>query len=80
MFDGRLEVVGTLDDEQLAKVPGKRGVVLLAAGDSPIQLITAANIRQRVKTRLDEPPDDTLKKSAKSSAFSFPTSPEWPLT
>jgi len=64
MFDGRLEVVGTLDDAQLAKVPGKRGVVLLAGGDNPIQLITAANIRQRVKTRLDEPQDDRLKKSA----------------
>jgi len=64
MFDGRLEVVGTLDDDQLAAVPGKRGVVLLAAGEAPIQLITAANIRQRVKTRLDEPQDDALKKSA----------------
>ncbi len=78
MFDGRLEVVGTLDDEQLAKVPGKRGVVLLAAGDSPIQLITAANIRQRVKTRLDEPPDDTLKKSADLRKIT--TSVSWKLS
>ena len=78
MFDGRLEVVGTLDDEQLAGIPGKRGVVLLAAGDEPIQLITAANIRQRVKTRLDEPEDDKLKKSADLRKIT--TSVSWKLS
>jgi excinuclease UvrABC nuclease subunit len=78
MFDGRLEVVGTLDDAQLAKIPGKRGVVLLAAGDDPIQLITAANIRQRVKTRLDEPQDDQLKKSADLRRIT--TSVSWKLS
>jgi len=78
MFDGRMEVVGALDDEQLAKVPGKRGVVLLAAGDAPIQLITAANIRRRVKTRLDEPPDETLKKSADLRKIT--TSISWKLS
>ena len=78
MFDGRLEVVGTLDDQQLAKVPGKRGVVLLSAGESPVQLITAANIRQRVKTRLDEPEPDQLKKSADLRKIT--TSVSWKLS
>jgi len=78
MFDGRLEVVGTLDDAQLAKIPGKRGVVLLAAGNSPIQLITAANIRRRVATRLDEPVDDRLKKSADLRRIT--TSVSWKLS
>ncbi|MBL7218883.1 MAG: hypothetical protein ISS69_02120 [Phycisphaerae bacterium] len=78
MFDGRLEVVGTFDDAQLAKIPGKRGVVLLAAGDSPVQLITAANIRRRVQTRLDEPRDDRLKKSADLRRIT--TSVSWKLS
>jgi excinuclease UvrABC nuclease subunit len=78
MFDARMDVVGTLDDEQLAKIPGKRGVVLLVAGQAPIQLITAANIRQRVKTRLDEPPDDQLKKSADLRKIT--TSISWKLS
>jgi excinuclease UvrABC nuclease subunit len=78
MFDGRLEVVGTLDDTQLARIPGKRGVVLLAARDSPIQLITAANIRRRVGTRLDEPEDDRLKKSADLRRIT--TSVSWKLS
>ncbi|MCP4377648.1 MAG: hypothetical protein GY794_15900, partial [bacterium] len=77
MFDGRLEVVGTLDDDQLAKIPAKRGVVLLAGGDCPIQLITAANIRRRVATRLDEPVDDRLKKSADLRKIT--TSVSWKL-
>ena len=64
MFDGQLEVAGSLDDAQLQRIPAKRGVVLLAAGNRPIQLITAARIRQRVRTRLDEPPDERVRKSA----------------
>jgi len=64
MFDGQLEVTGSLDDAQLGLIPAKRGVVLLAAGDRPIQLITAGRIRQRVRTRLDEPAEKRLRKSA----------------
>ena len=78
MFDGRLDVVAALDDAQLAKIPPKRGVVLLAAGDSPIQLITAANIRRRVATRLDEPEDDRLRKSADLRRIT--TSVSWKLS
>ena len=78
MFDGRLDVVGTLDDAQLAKIPGKRGVVLLAAGDAPIQLITAANIRRRVGTRLDEPSEMRLRKSADLRRIT--TSVSWKLS
>jgi len=64
MFDGQLEVAGQLDDTQLERIPARRGVVLLAAGDRPIQLITASRIRQRVRTRLDAPGDERLRKSA----------------
>ncbi len=64
MFDGSVDVSPPLDDTQLADIPNKRGVVMLAAGDEPIVMITAANIRSRVSTRLDEPLEDRRSKSA----------------
>lgn len=64
LFDERLEVTPPLDDEQLAQIPAKRGVFLLAGDDAPITLITAASIRQRIRTRLDHPEQDRRTKSA----------------
>ena len=56
MFDGRLEVNEPFSDQQLSGIPAKRGVVLLtAAGRKPIVLMTAADIRARVRTRLSGP-------------------------
>ena len=55
IFDKRLEVVPPVADEAFADVPAKRGVLLLAADqDRPITLITAANLRARLRTRLAE--------------------------
>jgi len=64
MFDGELAVTPPLDEAQLKRIPRRRGVVLLSADSQPILLITAADIRARIRTRLDRPPDDVRKKSA----------------
>ncbi len=64
MFDVHMEVVPPLSDEQLRNVPAKRGVLLLAGEDGrPIILLSAADIRGRIKTRLAEPPAEHLGKA-----------------
>ncbi|MHC4983267.1 MAG: hypothetical protein ACYTF6_08890 [Planctomycetota bacterium] len=64
-FDGRLDVRPPLRSEQLSEIPAKRGVVaLLAENDSPIILMTAADIRARVRARLQEPAESASRKSA----------------
>ena len=64
MFDGRLEVQPPLTDEQLAGIPAKRGVVLLAATQgTPIVLLTAADLRARTRTRLSSPDPDERRKA-----------------
>jgi excinuclease ABC subunit C len=64
-FDRRLDLHPPLDDEQLARVPAKRGaVLLLAERDEPIVLITGADIRARLRTRLRPPQDDAPRKTA----------------
>lgn len=63
-FDGRLPVTPPVGDEQLAGVPAKRGVLLLAgAGEQPIVLLTAADIRGRLHSRLAQPAQDVRKKT-----------------
>jgi len=54
-----MPLAGPLTPEQLAKIPGKRGVFLLegAAGE-PILLATAASIRARMRGRLAAPDED----------------------
>ncbi len=65
MFDGSLEVRPPLTDEQLAGIPASRGVFLLAGElDRPILLATAASIRARLRTRLDEPDGEKRRRSA----------------
>jgi len=65
MFDSRREVTPPLDDEQLGAVPAKRGVLMLAgSGDRPITMLTAGDIRARLRTRLAEPPDDKRRRGA----------------
>jgi excinuclease UvrABC nuclease subunit len=59
-FDTRLEVQPPLTDDSLQTIPAKRGVVLLASpADEPIVLLTAADMRARVRNRLSEPPDES---------------------
>jgi len=56
MFDGEAPIQTPLSDEQLAAIPGKRGVFLLEGPEAaPILLSTAANIRARMRTRLTDP-------------------------
>ena len=65
MFDASLEVAPGLDDAQLLAIPAKRGVLALAAAnDQPILLLTAADLRARLRTRLSEPVEAVRRKSA----------------
>jgi excinuclease ABC subunit C len=55
-FDGEVAGPPPLTDEQLRQVPARRGVALLAGeGDKPIQLLTAADMRARVRNRIQKP-------------------------
>jgi len=64
-FDGQVDVEGVISAEQLARVPAKRGVLaLLAAGGEPIVLLTAADMRGRLRSRLTAPQDDKPTRSA----------------
>jgi len=65
MFDGRLDVEPPLSQEQLGKIPARRGVLcLLAAADEPILLTTAADIRARLRGRLAARQDDQRTRTA----------------
>ena len=64
-FDGQLSVQPPLNDEQLAQVPAKRGVfALLAEADTPVVLLTGADIRSRLRARLAEPLEGQRRKTA----------------
>lgn len=65
-FDSCLPVSPPLSDDQLAAIPAKRGVLLLEGeGERPILLLTAADIRARLRNRLAEPvADEGPKKTA----------------
>lgn len=62
-FEGRLDVTPPIADGQLVLVPARRGVVaLLAEGDRPIVLLTAADMRSRVRNRLRNPDEQERRK------------------
>lgn len=65
LFDDHLAVSPPLNEEQVAGIPGKRGVFLLTgpAGE-PILLATAASIRSRLRGRLEPPTEETSKRAA----------------
>jgi len=64
-FDGSLEARPPLTDEQLAAIPAKRGVFLLASEDDrPILLATGASIRARLRSRLEEPDGEKRRRTA----------------
>ena len=64
-FDGRLEVQPPLGDEQLSQIPARRGVMaLLGPEGQTILLTTAADIRSRLRHRLQERPEGERKKTA----------------
>jgi excinuclease UvrABC nuclease subunit len=64
LFKGVLRVQPPVTDEQLAQVPAKRGVVLLLAeGERPILLLTAADIRSRTRSRLRDPDPEERRKA-----------------
>ena len=55
-FEGELRVAPPIGDEHFKQIPAKRGVVMLAGeSDHPILLLTAADIRARVRARLRNP-------------------------
>jgi excinuclease UvrABC nuclease subunit len=79
MFDERWDVSGPLADEDFSKVPAKRGVLLLAAaGDEPILMITAGSLRGRLRTRLAE--DDADGPSRRVDLRQITRSVLWKLT
>ena len=64
-FDGQWQVQPPLSDEQLAEVPAKRGVLLLQdERGKPIILLTAADLRARLRGRLSEPEGDHRSRRA----------------
>ncbi|MGB2819419.1 MAG: hypothetical protein WBF17_00455, partial [Phycisphaerae bacterium] len=65
MFDASLAVHPPLADDQLGGIPARRGVFLLSSEDDrPILLATAASIRARLRSRLDEPDEEKRRRSA----------------
>ncbi len=55
-FDGEMQLVSPITDEQLSSIPAKRGVfLLLADSDRPIVLLPAADIRARLRNRMRNP-------------------------
>ena len=65
MFDEILEVQGPPTPEQLARIPARRGVLaLLGQNDEPITLITAADMRARLRNRLTAPEQEQRTKAA----------------
>lgn len=65
MFDDSRPVAGVLSDQTLAEIPARRGVVLLtAADDQPILLMTAGDMRSRLRNRLAEPAEEGASRRA----------------
>jgi excinuclease UvrABC nuclease subunit len=66
IFESHLAVTPPLAAEQLTQVPAKRGILLLTdEAGTPITMITAGALRQRLATRLAEPTeDDAPRRSA----------------
>jgi len=61
-FEGALDVSPPLEDQQLRHVPAKRGLLLLLAeGDHPLILLSSADIRGRLRSRLQTPADDQTR-------------------
>ncbi len=55
LFDGGMDVRPPLTEQQLPGIPAKRGVaLLLAAEDEPIVLLPGANMRSRIRARLQK--------------------------
>jgi excinuclease ABC subunit C len=64
-FETRLDVESPLDEQALRTVPARRGVFLLTdEDDRPVVLLTAADMRSRLRKRLAEPLDDRPSRRA----------------
>ena len=60
MFDERWEATPPVSDEAFSAVPAKRGVLLLVSDlDRPIVMLTAGDLRARLRTRLAEDDAET---------------------
>ncbi len=62
-FDGHVDLAAVPSTEALRSVPAQRGVLaLLGEGDQPLLLLTAANMRQRLLSRLAKPLEEQPRK------------------
>ena len=65
MFDEQWVLDGPPDDAALTRAPARRGVLgMLADDDHPICLLTAADMRSRLRNRLREPAQDERSRRA----------------
>ncbi len=79
ILDSRLELTQPVSADGLGKIPAKRGIILLQgqAGE-PVQLLTSANLRNTVGTRLTQP--DESGPTRRADLGSIVGSVRWKLT
>ena len=79
MFDERWETTPPISDEAFSAVPAKRGVLLLVSdGDQPIIMLTAGDLRARLRTRLAE--DDAETAGRRTDLRQITRAVLWKLT
>ncbi len=79
MFDERWEATPPIADEAFSVVPAKRGVLLLVSDDDrPIIMLTAGDLRARLRTRLAE--DDAETPSRRTDLRQITRAVLWKLT
>ncbi len=79
ILDSQLELTQPVSADGLGKIPAKRGIILLQgqAGE-PVQLLTSANLRNTVATRLTQP--DESGPTRRADLGSIVGSVRWKLT
>jgi excinuclease UvrABC nuclease subunit len=79
MFDERWEATPPISDEAFAAIPAKRGLLLLVSDrDQPIIMLTAGDLRARLRTRLAE--DDAETASRRTDLRQITRAVLWKLT
>ena len=79
MFDERWEATPPISNEAFSAVPAKRGVLLLVSDhDQPVIMLTAGDLRARLRTRLAE--DDAETPSRRTDLRQIVRAVLWKLT
>ncbi len=79
ILDCRLVLTQPVSPDGLGKIPAKRGIILLLTETGePVQLLTSANLRNTVTTRLSKPDESTPTRRA--DLGSIVRSVRWKLT